>query len=288
MTGQISTLPIELVAVVVAASMVVGAVDIIRQPGWAWKRAEESKPAYLILDLLLPVIGLSMYAFRARPKVTAAAAAGAAPTLVVDPWPATEPETERTEPVEGAEPAERTAPTAVAVETNPFTSFREVAGNGHGPVDPGPVPDEREQFEVSSTFFSTGSSTRTMRHPLAIARAYRPKQRTSLVESDEPQPERGPAPEPAHVPEPLRAQVSEPVRAAVPEPVRAQVPEPVPVPVVEAEPQPVPVVAPEAPTVPSGWKTDPTGRHQFRYWDGSHWTENVADEGQESRDPVSA
>jgi len=25
------------------------------------------------------------------------------------------------------------------------------------------------------------------------------------------------------------------------------------------------------------WKADPTGRHEFRYWDGEHWTENVAD-----------
>jgi hypothetical protein len=306
MTGQISTLPIELVAVIVAASMVVGAVDIIRQPGWAWKRAEESKPAYLILDLLLPVIGLSMYAFRARPKVTAAVGAGAAPTLVVDPWPMTEPEPERTEKTE------RTAPAAVAVETNPFTGFRELAGNGHGPAGTGPIPSGREQFEVSSTFFSTGSSTRTMRHPLALARAYRPKQRTSLVESDEPQPERESAPEPVSVPEPASAQVPEPVQAEVPEsiqaeasesiqaeasepvraeasePVRAQVAEPVPVPVVEAELRRVPVVAHDAPTVPSGWKADPTGRHQFRYWDGSHWTENVADDGEESRDEVSA
>jgi hypothetical protein len=37
-------------------------------------------------------------------------------------------------------------------------------------------------------------------------------------------------------------------------------------------------------TVPAGWKADPTGRHQFRYWDGIHWTENVADAGEQSRD----
>ncbi len=40
--------------------------------------------------------------------------------------------------------------------------------------------------------------------------------------------------------------------------------------------------------VPSGWKADPTGRHQFRYWDGSTWTENVADAGVQSRDAVSS
>ncbi len=43
-----------------------------------------------------------------------------------------------------------------------------------------------------------------------------------------------------------------------------------------------------APSVPAGWKADPTGRHQFRYWDGFQWTENVADAGEQSRDSVSA
>ena len=48
-------------------------------------------------------------------------------------------------------------------------------------------------------------------------------------------------------------------------------------------------VAEEArPTVPAGWKADPTGRHQFRYWDGFQWSENVADAGQQSRDSVSS
>ena len=31
---------------------------------------------------------------------------------------------------------------------------------------------------------------------------------------------------------------------------------------------------------------DPTGRHQYRYWDGGNWTENVYDAGVESRDAV--
>ena len=34
------------------------------------------------------------------------------------------------------------------------------------------------------------------------------------------------------------------------------------------------------------WLPDPTGRHQYRYWDGGSWTENVYDAGVESRDPV--
>jgi hypothetical protein len=31
---------------------------------------------------------------------------------------------------------------------------------------------------------------------------------------------------------------------------------------------------------------DPTGRHQYRFWDGGRWTENVYDAGVEARDSV--
>jgi hypothetical protein len=30
---------------------------------------------------------------------------------------------------------------------------------------------------------------------------------------------------------------------------------------------------------PPGWYTDPTGRHESRYWDSAHWTAQVADHG---------
>lgn len=36
------------------------------------------------------------------------------------------------------------------------------------------------------------------------------------------------------------------------------------------------------------WYADPTGRHQYRYWDGSVWTDHVADSGQASTDPLDA
>ena len=32
-----------------------------------------------------------------------------------------------------------------------------------------------------------------------------------------------------------------------------------------------------------GWQPDPTGRHDHRYWDGSRWTDDVADAGVEGR-----
>lgn len=34
------------------------------------------------------------------------------------------------------------------------------------------------------------------------------------------------------------------------------------------------------------WYPDPTGRHQVRYWDGTVWTDHVADDGTQSVDPV--
>src|SRR5947207_3037271 len=39
-------------------------------------------------------------------------------------------------------------------------------------------------------------------------------------------------------------------------------------------------------TPPAGWYPDPALRHQARFWDGSKWTERVADNGVEGSDPV--
>jgi hypothetical protein len=32
-------------------------------------------------------------------------------------------------------------------------------------------------------------------------------------------------------------------------------------------------------TAPPGWHSDPSGVHEFRYWDGTRWSEHVADHG---------
>ena len=37
-----------------------------------------------------------------------------------------------------------------------------------------------------------------------------------------------------------------------------------------------------------GWQADPTGRHDHRYWDGTRWTDDVADAGVASTDPFDA
>jgi len=52
-------------------------------------------------------------------------------------------------------------------------------------------------------------------------------------------------------------------------------------PVAPAAPAPPPV----APTNPAGWFPDPSGGHEHRYWDGTRWTEHVADAGVSAIDP---
>lgn len=38
----------------------------------------------------------------------------------------------------------------------------------------------------------------------------------------------------------------------------------------------------------AAWQPDPTGNHEYRWWDGQRWTEHVADAGQASVDPLPA
>lgn len=35
-----------------------------------------------------------------------------------------------------------------------------------------------------------------------------------------------------------------------------------------------------------GWQPDPSGRHEYRYWDGTAWTDDVSDAGATSVDPL--
>jgi len=37
-------------------------------------------------------------------------------------------------------------------------------------------------------------------------------------------------------------------------------------------------------TATAAWYADPSGRHQYRYWDGATWTPSVADDGRTSVD----
>src|SRR5215813_11733418 len=40
------------------------------------------------------------------------------------------------------------------------------------------------------------------------------------------------------------------------------------------------------PIVPAGWYTDPAGRHEYRYWDGTDWKPEVSDGGVTTVDPL--
>lgn len=215
-------LSFQLVVVIVAGSMIAGAVDVLRQPGWAWKKAEESKPAYFVLVLLVPLIGLAMYGRIARPRVKTIAAAGRAASLPFESFgdDALRAQLEDDWPIESITAPERF--TGLGATMIADGEIRLVGadiglsrpGSGDGPLGGG------------------GGSTLTATAPVATVRTYRPQQRTSL---------------------PISApSVSQPA------------------------------------AVPAGWKADPTGRHQFRYWAGSTWTENVADDGEQSRDAVTS
>lgn len=39
------------------------------------------------------------------------------------------------------------------------------------------------------------------------------------------------------------------------------------------------------PAVPADWYKDPSGRFEYRYWDGSKWTDNVSRAGVAHKDP---
>ena len=49
---------------------------------------------------------------------------------------------------------------------------------------------------------------------------------------------------------------------------------------------PVPPPPPPPPPPPRSWLPDPGGRHELRYWDGTKFTEHVADAGKISVDPL--
>ena len=221
-----SNLSLELVVAIIAVSIVAGTVDVLRQPGWAWRRAEESKPAYCVLVLLVPLIGLAMYLRIARPKVTALAAAGRAASLPFESFG------------DDAIQAQRDEGGVVGTVIAPperFGSFgaTTVADGEVRLIDTGAGPGGG--VDTGRGFFSTGGGTgRTA--TASLTRAYRPRQRSSI---------------------------------------------PALAPTQEAS-------GPGSSTVPPGWKADPTGRHQFRYWAGSQWTENVADNGEQSRDALTS
>ena len=353
-----------LIVAVVVVAVVVGAVDLIRQPGWAWRAAGEPKLLSLALVLLLPGVGLAIYVFGARPKVVAIASAGRAANLPFERFGDRETlATESTRSIQalalpttlgsfGERRSARTVKTSGPAEPPPsgggfFDDPDLVTVGGEGGMSEPVVP--------ARTVTATATEDPTIRIPGSLGRPYRPKQRTSLddgqslasvasqiLDASQGTAESPPAaamvatapaaplaPSTGAQPGPgVAALLSEPAPAAqVPGPTfvapaaargfghrsatRATVvgalatqltaapvatprtpeifrPRPDEVaPLAGSGPVAVAVAtaAPRA-TMAARWLPDPTGRHQYRYWDGGSWTENVYDAGVESRDPA--
>jgi hypothetical protein len=227
-----SVLSLELVATIIVISMIVGAIDAARQPGWAWRRAEESKSAWIVLVALVPLVGLGMYLRTARPAVASIAAAGRAASLPFEHFG-----NDVDSPREQIWPAGMVAPPERFVKVGATTAadgeIRLVGGGSPAPVPtPSPAHTPTSGGGAGDGFMGTGGTAlRSAPAPVSLSRTYRPTQRTSLP-----------------VPTPDR---NDPA---------------------------------SSPSVPAGWKADPTGRHQFRYWGGTRWTDNVADNGEQSTD----
>ncbi len=356
-TGVIN-LGLALLAAVVMLGMVLGVVDVIRQPGWAWRAAGEPKLLSLALVLLLPGVGLAIYVFGARPKVLAVASAGRAANLPFERF------------------GDRVAMAAESTRSIQALSLQTTIGSfgerrttrtvkANGPVvgqpagsgffeDPDLVTVDGSAGAADPVAPPIRTATATeqpaIRIPGSLGRPYNPKQRTSFEENESlasvaaqifgateersdvetPAPRATPvagsygapapptrpvqsvepdpgsqatgltfaAPAPAHglghrpgAHDPsVRAAATQLTAAPVATPGTPEIFRPRPeqvAPIASASPTAVATVERRA-TMAARWLPDPTGRHQYRYWDGGCWTENVYDAGVESRDSVTS
>jgi len=321
MTGsfaEISNASLGLVSGIVAVSVVLGIVDMLRQPTWAWRAAGEPKSVCLLLVLFLPGVGLAIYVFGARPRIVEIVAGGRAATLPFERFgdraetavqsgraiqALSRPTTRgsfgetlvrrpaRTTAVPSQQPAATSFfedPDVVTVGGDVAAAFQPEESAPPAPVatDPGPGP--------------------AIHIPGQAGRPYNPKQRASIDEGPigseslagvAAQVASGPPPSGAQgrafaarpVPQPV---VAGPIGAgnpSMPAPrVGTSSPE-----IFRAPPREVAPIVSSAPVtlapqvlMAPRWMNDPTGRHQYRFWDGGRWTENVYDAGVEARDPV--
>jgi len=311
MTGVLTEAVGGAIGLVVAA-MLIGVVDILRKPGWAWKAAGEPRILSLVLVVVVPVVGLAIYVFGARPKVVAVTATGRAATLPFERF------TDLAETM-----AENDAAIGVlALPTlrgsfgepvaRPLRATTAVAEAPTAPPAAGAVPssgffDDPDVLSVGAAahYFERGVMTPPgtvapeivddpapapdFHMPGGAGRSYNPRQRESLEEGPLERPGSpavaatlaagGPAGPASSAGGALTTLTAPRVGTSSPE-------------IFRPKPQAVaPIagsgrsIAPMA-TLAARWMNDPTGRHQYRYWDGGNWTENVYDAGVESRDSV--
>lgn len=269
MHGQFTT--IQAVSVGALGTIVVllgalGATDVLRQPRWAWKKAERSRLLFLVVTVGLPLVGLALYIFLARPKVAPISHAGLGSVLPLDGVgsPTRTSATASTRHVVTAgEHSHSVAYTAFGAVSPPvaYTAF----GAMSPPVMPSRPAVDLSELPSPSPFPGAGDT----------GTGWAPRGRPDG------HPGREAGTDPAVVPSGAAVRTpSGPARPSRPQPkvVMQQL---------HASP---PVTAPRGgdrkPTAPPGWKADPAGRHQFRYWDGFRWTDSVADSGSRSTDPV--
>lgn len=279
---------------IVVVSVLFGVIDVLRRPNWAWRAAGESKAVYVLLVLALPGVGLAIYVFGARAKVVEIAANGRAASLPFERFGDRAAST-----VESARAIQALAPPTMRGSFGE-TLRRPLRTQG----TPDPVPagvnffDDPDVVSVGTAadFFATGAMDQvplpietvtipapesSLRIPTQTGRPYNPTQRASIDEG----PIRGPslARDMAGGPRPgdMAARAGAP--QTVPQSVGTMA-------TVASHPAtPATRVAPAGQGISEArWMQDPTGRHQYRFWDGGQWTESVYDAGAESRDPVSS
>jgi len=307
---------LSLVAGIIAVSIVIGATDLLRQPTWAWRAAGEPKIVCLLLVVLLPGVGLAIYAFGARPKVVEIARNGRAASLPFERY---------SDRAKTAVASDRAIQVLAAHTTRgsfgetivrPIRANQAPAGVSGGAAffdDPDVVSVGADDFMAAGAQVAGQMPAEPLTEPLPetliripgqVGKPYNPRQRTSLEEGPlrEPSlteltgeiagggtPGGGLSSTPRPVPQPVGAGAMAVGQASMLAPrVGTSTPE-----IFRARPETVAPIAgsgaaPTAPlsAIPARWMNDPTGRHQHRYWDGGQWTENVYDAGVESRDAV--
>ena len=329
MTGVVTEAVGGAIGLVVAA-MLIGVVDILRKPNWAWKAAGEPRLLCLLLVIVVPVVGLAIYLVGARPKVIAVTSTGRAATLPFERFADRAENAAENDAAIGvlslptirgsfgepvARPLRATTPAADGPAAAAAPAARVPA---MAPTTPEPVPssgffDDPDVLPVgaAATFFERGAMTPPgtvatevvddpapapdLHIPGGAGRPYNPRQRQSLEEGPLERPGSSGVPPtlamggpagPASAPAGTGGAVGALSTLTAPR-VGTSSPE-----IFRPKPQavaPIPgsgtSTAPMA-TLAARWMNDPTGRHQYRYWDGGNWTENVYDAGVESRDAV--
>ena len=327
MTGSLAEMvnaSMGLVGGIVVVAMVIGAIDLVRQPTWAWRAAGEPKIVCLLVVVLLPGVGLAIYVFGARPKVVEIATSGRAASLPFERFGDRANTAVASDRAIQALAAPTTrgsfgAPIARpirATQTSAGTQAMASAGIAAATTffdDPDVVSVGATDFLAADGVTPTPMPTETVtdpppesliRIPGQVGKAYNPRQRASLDEAPlrEPSlaevvvegagggmPSGGQTSALRPVPQPVGAGTMPAGRPSMPAPrVGTSTPE-----IFRARPETIAPIAGSggAPTAPlssiaARWMNDPTGRHLHRYWDGGQWTENVYDAGVESRDPV--